>query len=421
MPGLWGLLGRRIAMASDRGNPSLNRPTSPLPLLSQQSFGQVLDTQKGFGAGFDVLRWVLAFAIFYGHCKFLAGPGLPRLSGGVIGTLTERGWMGFRRPFQVSLVPMFFALSGFLVTASALRVREVSKFLTLRSLRIFPALTVEVVLSALILGPALTALTLRGYGSNHLFLSYFGNILGFVQFRLPGVFINNPVSGIVNANLWTLPGEFYCYLISALAMSTGLIFNRKHCTIAFAIVSAVSIFASLTFGYGITETTASTPVLVYYFFTGCLFYQWRHSIPRDARLFAVAAVLAYGFFYFRQTVYLAPLPAVYMTIYLGLFHHDKLSALRKADYSYGIYLYGFPITQALLAVAPGLQGHGNWLLILATPLTLCFAAFSWHVIEAPMLKLKSVISRSSKMENAHAAQRRQPLPQLATSLAQAAG
>ena len=92
------------------------------------SIGQALDQQNGFGAGFDVLRWALAFLIFYGHCKWLAGSGVPKVSGEIVASLAERGWSGYRRPFQVALVPMFFALSGFLVTASALRVREVKSF-----------------------------------------------------------------------------------------------------------------------------------------------------------------------------------------------------------------------------------------------------------------------------------------------------
>ena len=248
----------------------------------------------------------------------------------------------------------------------------------------------------MILGPVLTVLSLPDYFADRNFLSYFGNILGFVQFDLPGVFAANPIPGIVNSNLWTLPSEFYCYLISAFAMWSGLMFNRKALTLIFAAVTAVSIAASLTMGYGISLTTVDTPVLVYYFFAGSLFYQWRDAIPRDPRLFVVAVIVAYALLYTRETVYLAPLAVVYVTIYLGLFHHDKLTVLRKADYSYGIYLYGFPITQALLAVFPQLQGHGNWLVLIATPVTLCFAALSWHTIEAPMLKLKSRVLGSKR-------------------------
>jgi peptidoglycan/LPS O-acetylase OafA/YrhL len=361
-----------------------------------ETIGQALDRQKGFATGFDVLRWALAFLIFYGHCKGLASTASPKIVNTVVSTLTDRGWSGFRRPYQVALVPMFFALSGFLVTASALRVRDVNTFLALRALRIFPALTVEVVLSALILGPLLTIYALGDYFGDRMFLSYFGNILGFVQFQLPGVFLSNPSPGVVNANLWTLPSEFYCYLVTAMAMTGGVMFIRASYTLIFIVVTVVSINLSLTTTYGYSDTTVGVPVLVYYFFTGGLLYHWRDAIPRDWRLFVMAVIAAYALLYSRDTVYLAPLAVVYVTVYLGLFHHDKLTVLRKADYSYGIYLYGYPITQGLLAVFPQLQGHGNRLVVISALTTLVFAAFSWHFIEAPMLKLKSRVLGSRR-------------------------
>ena len=357
-------------------------------VMPRQSFGEILDRQKGFGAGFDVLRWVLAFLIFYGHCKWLAGSGAVTLPVEAVSSMAERGWSGLRRPFQVVLVPMFFALSGFLVMASALRVREVRQFLTLRALRIFPALAVEVMLSALVLGPLLTVLVLSDYFTHGSFIRYFGNIIGIVTFDLPGVFNENKVTNIVNANLWTLPAEFYCYLVTAALMASAQLYDRAAFTRIFATVTALAIAASLTFGFGLTSTTASTPLLVYYFFAGCLFYHWRHAIPRDWRLLAVAAAGGYGLLYWQATAFLAPAFVVYITVYLGLFHHARLSGLRKFDYSYGIYLYGFPITQAALALAPGLHGHAHWLLIVAGAGTLCFAAMSWHLIEAPMLAMK---------------------------------
>lgn len=366
----------------------------------RQSIGSVLESQNGFGSGFDVLRWVLAFMIFYGHCKWLAGSGVPKAAVEAVITLSERGWSGYRRPFQVSLVPMFFALSGFLVTASAVRVREVKTFLGLRALRIFPALTVEVALSALILGPMLTHLTLGEYFTDRAFYTYFGNILGIVQFGLPGVFASNPVPDLVNANLWTLPGEFYCYLVTAGVMAAGAMYNRTVFTVLYAIASVVLIVLSLTTGYGLTDSTASTVALVYYFVTGCVFYLWRDEIPRDRRLFAVAAGLAYVFLYMRSTIFVAAIPVVYATVFLGLFHHDKLLGLRKADYSYGIYLYGFPITQALLAIFPSLHGHGNQLAIAATVMTLIFAALSWHFIEKPTLALKKYLTGKEKRRRA---------------------
>lgn len=364
------------------------------------SIGSALDQQKGISAGFDVLRWLLALAIFYGHCKWLAGSpasvaaSLPGEAAGAVGALAERGWSGFKRPLQVSLVPMFFALSGFLVTASALRVREVAGFLTLRGLRIFPALTVEVTLSALVLGPLLTTLALADYFTDWSFWRYFGNILGFVSYELPGVFAGNRVTNIVNVNLWTLPAEFYCYLIMALLMASGQAFDRRRFTQIFAAITVAAIAASFATGFGISQTTASTPVIVYYFFAGCLAFHWRNEIPRDWRLLLVAGLAAYGLQMAPETAFLAPAAVVYVTVYLGVLHHARLKGLRKFDYSYGIYLYGFPITQAWLALMPSLQGHGVRLAVVALATTLVFAALSWHWIEAPMLALKQRLTKT---------------------------
>ena len=61
---------------------------------------------------------------------------------------------------------MFFCLSGFLVAGSLERCRTPISFAGLRIFRIFPALVVEVLLSALILGPLLTHYSLKMYFMN---------------------------------------------------------------------------------------------------------------------------------------------------------------------------------------------------------------------------------------------------------------
>ena len=96
------------------------------------------------------------------------------------------------RPFVVALLVTFFALSGFLVTGSAIRTRTIRQFFANRALRICPALSVEVTLSAIVLGAIFTVLPLQDYFSSAGFFRYFGNIFGFVEFTLPGVFKNLP-------------------------------------------------------------------------------------------------------------------------------------------------------------------------------------------------------------------------------------
>ena len=105
----------------------------------------ILDEMRRAGpapTGFDYLRIGLATAVLVWHSIILSTGSTP---------LDRALWSGPFRFLPAAILPMFFALSGFLVSASLERTR-LHQFLTLRVLRIIPALAVVVVLSALILG-----------------------------------------------------------------------------------------------------------------------------------------------------------------------------------------------------------------------------------------------------------------------------
>ena len=89
-------------------------------------------------------------------------------------------------------------------------------------MRIFPALTVEVFVSALIIGPLLTNVRWRDYFSSGVFFSYFLNVTGNIHYYLPGVFGGNPTADLVNVQLWTIPLELYCYLIITILAVLGI-------------------------------------------------------------------------------------------------------------------------------------------------------------------------------------------------------
>jgi len=276
---------------------------------------------------------------------------------------------------------MFFAVSGFLVAGSALRLKRTATFLAFRAFRIFPALLVEVTLSALVLGPALTLLPIKAYFANGEFYRYFGNILGLVTFTLPGVFVHNHWPNVVNANLWTLPSEFDCYFITALLMLSGLIYNKKIFTMLFAAATLALIPLNIFTNFGVTDTTMAPVVIDYYFFVGVLFYHYRDQITFSRIAFGASCVFGYVLLLFHHTEFLAPLFVTYIILFIGMTRFPELPVLKTGDYSYGIYLYGFPITQGLVAIFPKLQGHGWPTLVISAVTTCLFAAFSWHVIE----------------------------------------
>ena len=176
------------------------------------TLGSQLEATNGRPAGFDYLRLSLAVAIIVWHTIFVCYGGARE----------EPFWSGPLRPVVFFLVPAFFAMSGFLVAGSLER-NDLRSFLTLRAMRIYPALIFESVLSALVLGPLLTVVTLQAYFADREFWTYLLNIVGYVHYDLPGVFKSNPAGGAVNAQLWTVPLELECYIaIAALAMIGAL-------------------------------------------------------------------------------------------------------------------------------------------------------------------------------------------------------
>ena len=159
---------------------------------SMPSLADQLALARNRPAGFDYMRIVLAATI--------------------IGLHSLNVTLGLGQALQVQstlrigvamILALFFALSGFLVTASLLRCKSLISFLGLRLLRIGPALAVETTLSAIIIGSLFTELPLAQYFADPKFHAYFLNIIGDIQYELPGVFLNNPLPKLVNCQLWT--------------------------------------------------------------------------------------------------------------------------------------------------------------------------------------------------------------------------
>lgn len=63
---------------------------------------------------------------------------------------------------------------------------------------------------------------------------------------------------------------------------------------------------------------------------------------------------------------------------------------RIGDYSYGVYIYAFPVQQSVAAFLPGISVAEMFQLSLF--FTFLLAMLSWHLIEKPALALKGAPS-----------------------------
>ena len=366
-------------------------------LWSGETIGSALVRHNGDGPGFQLLRYGLAITIFLLHARGLSREvATLHATAGVL-TQNSLGWNGPARPVYVVLVPAFFALSGFLVAGSAFRLRSTTTFLGFRALRIFPALIVEVTLSALVLGPLFTTLPLSKYFTDPQFFRYFGNMIGWISFRLPGVF-EQTKQHIVNGNLWTLPSELDCYIITALLMSSGILYKKSSVTLLVMLATVIFIFLNCVSDFAVTPWQFAGHTVTYYFFVGLIFFLWKDQIPLRWDLFAIFAITSYGLLYSRHTIYLAPPFVVYCTVFLGVVGLPELKWLKSRDYSYGIYLYGYPIIQATICIVPPLRGYAVVISVVSLTATVLFAAMSWTFIEKPALRLKKRLPSLGAMD-----------------------
>lgn len=346
--------------------------------LSGPSFAERLAAAGNRPAGFDYMRLLLSTLVIVSHAVGVAY--------GVAETLRVFG--GALRPAVALILPMFFALSGFLVAGSLERCRSLISFLGLRLIRLVPALAVETFAAAIVIGAIFTTLPLSEYFSSPLFRRYFLNIVGVVQFVLPGVFQGNPWSGLVNGQLWTLPWELYCYLIIAGITALGLLRRDGVALATILIVNAVFFVLYVLVRRHQPGVTVSGPVLILCFLYGIGFYLLRRRIPWSGGLFALslaAALLGLGV---HGGDYLIALPCAYLTAFLGLTRPPRTWLVSSGDYSYGLFLYGFPIQQAVVATF-GAGGQSWWAnAAISWCLAFALAFLSWHLVEKNAMKLR---------------------------------
>jgi peptidoglycan/LPS O-acetylase OafA/YrhL len=345
------------------------------------SLSDRLDATRGRPAGFDYMRVSLASLVVLFHAFACYGPAtFAAVEGGPL------------RPLWAMILPMFFGLSGFLVSGSLERSPTLVQFLGLRVIRLVPALAVEAVLSLLIIGTLFTTLPLHDFFRNRETWQYLLNIVGDVHFYLPGVFDGNPFSAQVNGQLWSLPVELKCYLVISILATLGA-YRFKRLLIASCI--ALQLYCSYRMMFVFISPNdvkglLGASALVLAFIYGVALYRLRDDVPWDFRIFA--GCLAIGFLLLRINYWnsFAVLPLTYCTVYLGLADPPRSRIISSGDYSYGIYLYSGPIQQAVIAAFPAYRTW--WLnLLISVPLVALAAAGSWHLIEKRALKLRPAL------------------------------
>jgi len=300
----------------------------------------------------------------------------------------------------------FFCISGFLLARSADR-RSIGNYLWSRFLRIFPGFWTCLVLTAFLFALIgwysfphhLVPATLNGFARqpNGPFQYVFNNFfLEMVQPRIGTI--------IWNGSLWTLFYEFLCYMVLALMSLCGILKSKFLVAVVTAMIWIFLVLCTsiphLNSMFNVFHFWVLMNFLVFtsIFLLGALVYQCRSTLP-DSKWIALASLslfvasfwlpigVAGGPYRLSSVAAMSPL-LVYPVIWLGI-HLPLTSVASKNDYSYGIYIYAYPV-ERLLAV-----WHFNKFgYVIFSFVSLCgallFAVLSWWLLEKKALGLKSM-------------------------------
>ena len=356
---------------------------------------------KGRGANaFDVLRLVAAVLVLWSHSFILSG--------------NDEPWPhGLHATWGTVGVLMFFSISGFLVTRSWDHDPRLLSFAVKRGVRLLPALVVSLLVTALVIGPALTTLNLQDYLEQGDVKTFILNNATFQSnYRLPGLFAHNPVRDAVNGSLWTLPLELKAYVWVAVLGALGLVARRRAIFVAVALLCAVigvdevrqtlphgerlvGMLADIQAGSLVRMKAAAgqfDAVARHFeaFAVGAALYVLRDRIPLRRRA-AAALVVAWAAVWIlaggRWAVEALPWVMPYLVL-VAAYRAPRAVRLprRMGDYSYGIYVYAFVVQQACAQL---LDPGSGWLMFaVALPVTTVLAVLSWHLVEAPALLIK---------------------------------
>jgi peptidoglycan/LPS O-acetylase OafA/YrhL len=341
---------------------------------------------------FNLLRLIAASAVLFSHCFHLSGNGAsePILRFTNYSTLGELA------------VDVFFVMSGYLVTASFLRDPIPLNFIVKRLLRIFPALGVVIVLSVLVLGPMLTSLPVGEYFAHPQTRDYLRNLFLDMRYELPGVFSNNPYLEGVNGALWTLPMEVLMYFI-VLSLGTFRAMTWRGCAVALLIFAwlhyavPASIFTKTGMVLHVMPYSALTRLGMYYFAGAlCFLSREKWSTNRDVVVLSVIALALFAKAPIAETIAFLALPYLVISFaHLKSGISDRIT--RIGDFSYGIYLYAFPVQQTTIMLFEG-QISPMHVFLISFPITVFLAFVSWHFIEKPALKLKDLWIRNRNQQ-----------------------
>jgi peptidoglycan/LPS O-acetylase OafA/YrhL len=334
---------------------------------------------------FNAIRLAMALLVVWSHC-FALSLGSEKTE--TISQITN----GHYNSGNVAVL-VFFVISGFLICESYQNTANFFKFIMKRVRRIYPGYMVATSVAAFVIVPLYSSRSLENISVNEIFRTLIMNLALKNSAPVSDVFSNNP-SNALNGSLWSIPFEFWCYIGIAALGVTRLLPIRVISVVVVAITMSVRAWLDVTGrkpGGGMIEEIIGWPYLWFSvlpcFMLGVIAFLYRDAIPRSRALLIVLVIVFLVACYApieKQTIFvdaLFPPTIAYVVFYFAFskaIHLHNVAVF--GDFSYGLYLYAFPIQQMILA---SLGTRLSFLSFVGLSLLLSLVAgiLSWYLVE----------------------------------------
>jgi len=326
-----------------------------------------------------LMRWILAGAVAFRHMWYAAAETYPLQIHG-----WEAGYMA---------VNGFFILSGLLIAKSLHMRNNLKAYTVSRVLRIYPALIVLLLSFALIFAPYFSVPGgLRQITAPETWQYVFRVLLLGDPDGAPGGIFGITSETDFNGALWTIRFEIVAYFLAGLAYFSGAINSFGRTLSLFLIFQASYLFLPLFVNLDQLPLSFLPFLrLSSAFLMGILLWHWPRARNPSWLIVATFVVL---FLIFGRSIlgeFTANLALIGLLLKFGLPRNAKPYIVKVPDYSYGIYIWHYPVMQSILFILPGLGPVK--LLFVSTPIFLLLAGMSWHFIEKPALRQKARFAR----------------------------
>lgn len=324
---------------------------------------------------FDFLRLVAALSVIFSH-SWLIAYGTQRAEPLVWATHNQcsLGLVG---------VFVFFVISGYLVTESFCRNPNPLGFVVRRTARIYPALVVNGLVIACVLGPIVTSLPLHAYFADPKFRAFLGEYarLWPGPLTLPGVlFADTTVGNLVNGAFWTLVFEVMMY---ATVLILGIIrLLRVETALSLLVLGTAAIWWDERWSLAWLGYMRGWLWMLSHFAAGMVMYFARRRIAFHWYWALLAIALMVLTSQLGEFIAFFSLSCGYLTIYAARARYwPRLDYARHiGDLSYGLYIYGWPCEELVMWLT---GGRASWweVTLGALAMALPLAWLSWHGIE----------------------------------------